>query len=127
MIDHVSIAVRDIGAARTFYIAILAPLGLSELVVRPTQIGFGKTYPEIWINLRATVRNDDDPGSHVALRARSADAVRSFHRAAMDVGARDDGPPGPRSYGSGPNGYYAAFVRDLDGNRIEAVTFIAST
>ena len=125
MIDHVSIAVRDLTQARVFYAAIFAPLGLSELAVRATQIGFGKTYPEVWINLRPTICSNDDPGSHVALRARSTDAVDAFYRAAMDGGARDDGAPGVRPYGSGPNAYYAAFVRDRDGNRIEAVTFIA--
>ena len=124
MIDHVSIAITDLAKARAFYTAVLATLGLSELVVRPTQIGFGKTYPEIWINFRAMLRNEDDPGSHVALRARSTDAVDAFHRAAIEGGAHDDGAPGLRPYGSGPNGYYAAFVRDPDGNRIEAVPFV---
>ncbi len=127
MIDHVSIAVRDLAQARIFYAAILAPLGLSVLVLRTTQIGFGKTYPEVWINFREVARNDDDPGAHVALRARSTDAVDAFHRAAIAGGAREDGAPGLRSYGSGPNGYYAAFVRDADGNRIEAVTFVSPT
>ena len=53
MIDHISVGVADLERAARFYEATLAPLGLSRLVTRPATIGFGKTYPEFWINLRA--------------------------------------------------------------------------
>ena len=53
MIDHVSVGVSDLERSARFYEATLAPLGLSRLVTRPATIGFGKTYPEFWINLRA--------------------------------------------------------------------------
>ena len=53
MIDHISVGVSDLERAARFYEATLAPLGLSRLVTRPATIGFGKTYPEFWINLRA--------------------------------------------------------------------------
>ena len=53
MIDHVSVGVSDLERAARFYEAALAPLGLSRLVTRPATIGFGKAYPEFWINLRA--------------------------------------------------------------------------
>ena len=53
MIDHISVGVADLERATRFYEATLAPLGLSCLVTRPATIGFGKSYPEFWINLRA--------------------------------------------------------------------------
>ena len=53
MIDHISVGVSDLERAARFYEAALAPLGLSRLVTRPATIGFGKAYPEFWINLRA--------------------------------------------------------------------------
>ena len=55
MIDHVSVGVADLERAARFYEATLAPLGLSRLVTRPATIGFGKNYPEFWINLRAAM------------------------------------------------------------------------
>ena len=56
MIDHVSIAVRDLGKAEPFYAAVLAPLGMRKLREWPNAaIGFGKTYPEFWINRRAAM------------------------------------------------------------------------
>ena len=122
MIDHVSVAVRDLAASARFYRAVLATLGHAELVVRPATVGFGKTYPEYWINLRPTgAPAAADSGAHVCLRAPSRAAVEAFHAAALAQGGTCDGPPGERA--ASTPGYYAAFVRDLDGNRIEAVTF----
>jgi predicted lactoylglutathione lyase len=65
-----------------------------------------------------------DTGVHVCLRAPTTAAVDAFHRAALAAGGSDDGAPGLRKHRTG--GYYAAFVRDLDGNRVEAVTFLTS-
>lgn len=125
-IDHVSLAVRDLARSAAFYEATLAPLGYTKLVVRERMIGFGKTHSEIWINLRENLPPASaDVGAHVAIRARSPEAIQAFHAAALAHGGGDDGAPGRRPYGSGPNVYYAAFVRDPDGNRIEAVTFLA--
>ncbi len=125
MIDHVSIAVRDLAASAAFYEAVLAPLGYAKLVVRERMIGFGKTHSEIWINLRENLPPAAaDVGAHVAFRARDVAAVEAFHAAALAYGGTDDGAPGRRPYGAGPNVYYAAFVRDPDGARIEAVTFL---
>jgi len=123
MIDHVSIAVRDLAAGARFYSAVLATLGHAKLVTRPNTVGFGKTYPEFWLNLRPAMGGvDADTGVHVCLRARSTEAVDEFHRRALAAGGVCDGAPGVRPHRTG--GYYAAFVRDLDGNRIEAVTFV---
>jgi len=123
MIDHVSIAVRDLAASGRFYEAVLAALGHGKLVARSGTIGFGKRYPEFWLNeRRAMTPVDPDSGTHICLRAPDAAAVDAFHAAALQAGGRSDGAPGLRpEYGAG---YYAAFVCDPEGNRIEAVTFV---
>jgi catechol 2,3-dioxygenase-like lactoylglutathione lyase family enzyme len=122
MIDHVSVGVRDLERASKFYEQALAPLGLSQLVTRPATIGFGKSYPEFWINLRADMASvPHESGVHICLRAKSAGEVDEFHAAAMDAGGRSDGAPGLRPHDRVR--YYAAFIVDPDGNRIEAVTF----
>jgi catechol 2,3-dioxygenase-like lactoylglutathione lyase family enzyme len=124
MIDHISIAVRDLRSGEAFYTALLAPLGMTKLREWPdAAIGFGKKYPEFWINQRATLdRIADDSGVHICLRAPDGAAVDAFHAAALKSGGASDGPPGLRT--KYHDNYYAAFVRDLDGNRIEAVTFM---
>jgi catechol 2,3-dioxygenase-like lactoylglutathione lyase family enzyme len=122
MIDHVSVGVRDLERSALFYEKILAPLGLSRLVTRPATVGFGKTYPEFWINLRADMAGvEPASGVHICLRARSIREVDAFHGAALNAGGSSDGAPGLRPHDRVR--YYAAFVRDPDGNRIEAVTF----
>ena len=124
MIDHVSIAVRDLNASGRFYDAVLAAIGFSRLVTRPGTIGFGKKYPEFWLNeRRAMTPIDADSGTHICLRASGIEEVRAFHAAAMAGGGASDGAPGPRPEYTA--GYYAAFVRDPEGNKIEAVTFTA--
>jgi catechol 2,3-dioxygenase-like lactoylglutathione lyase family enzyme len=122
MIDHISIGVADLDRAGRFYEATLARLGLSRLVMRPNTIGFGKTHPEFWINLRSGMAPvAPDSGVHICLRAKSTGEVDAFHAAALDAGGRSDGAPGLRPHDRVR--YYAAFVIDPDGNRIEAVTF----
>ncbi|WJR75760.1 VOC family protein [Bradyrhizobium sp. NP1] len=122
MIDHISVAVSDLERAARFYEAALAPLGLARLVTRPATIGFGKAYPEFWINLRPGMKRvEEGSGTHICLRARSPEAVDAFHAAALGAGGASDGAPGLRPHDRVR--YYAAFVTDPDGNRIEAVTF----
>ena len=122
MIDHVSIAVRDLSACGRFYEAVLAALGYSKLVTRAGTIGFGKKYPEFWLNeRRAMTPVDPDSGAHICLRAPNRHSVDAFHAAALQAGGKSDGAPGSRPEYTA--GYYAAFVRDPEGNRIEAVTF----
>ena len=124
MIDHVSVAVRDLAKAEAFYTALLAPLGMTKLREWPgAAIGFGKKYPEFWINRRhAMDRVADDSGVHICLRAPDTEAVDAFHAAAAKSGGASDGAPGLRK--KYHDDYYAAFIRDPDGNRIEAVTFL---
>jgi catechol 2,3-dioxygenase-like lactoylglutathione lyase family enzyme len=124
MIDHISIGVSDLERSARFYEATLAPLGLARLVTRPGTVGFGKRYPAFWINLRSGMLPVvPESGSHVCLRARSEGDVDAFHAAALGAGGSSDGAPGLRPHDRVR--YYAAFVRDPDGNRIEAVTFPA--
>jgi catechol 2,3-dioxygenase-like lactoylglutathione lyase family enzyme len=124
VIDHISLGVADLDRSARFYESVLGAIGFAKLEVRPATIGFGKRYPEFWLNLRpAMAAVWAGTGVHVCLRARTTTAVDGFHRAALAAGGSCDGAPGLRKHRTG--GYYAAFVRDLDGNRVEAVTFLA--
>jgi catechol 2,3-dioxygenase-like lactoylglutathione lyase family enzyme len=123
MLDHVSVAVSDLAASTRFYEAVLAPLGISALERRPATVGFGKTYPDFWINLRESMpRVPDASGRHVCFRARTPEIVDAFHAAALAAGGTSAGAPGLRPQHG--EGYYAAFVTDPDGNCIEAVSFV---
>ena len=123
MIDHISIGVADLMASTSFYDSVLEPVGMKRLVTRDSTVGFGKQYPEFWLNHRPDMPAvEEATGVHVCLRARSIDAVHAFYDTARRLGAADDGAPGPRPQYS--EAYYAAFIRDPDGNRIEVVTFI---
>lgn len=125
MIDHVSVAVRDLAAAAAFYAAVLAPLGYTRLVERERTVGFGKRYPEFWLNLRESMAAvPADTGNHICLRAPNQDAVCAFHAAALTGGGTDAGAPGPRQ--AAMTTYFGAFIHDPDGNKLEAVTFPAS-
>ena len=123
MIDHVSVAVSDLERSRRFYSATLATLGLSQIVLKETTIGFGKTYPEFWINLRSGMTpRARNCGMHICLRANSRDAVEGFFDAAVKSGGTAEAEP--RLWPEYNERYFAAFIRDPDGNRIEAVHFI---
>ncbi|KQZ01390.1 lyase [Pseudolabrys sp. Root1462] len=123
MIDHVSIAVCDLAASTRFYGAVLGAIGMKAIDVRAATVGFGKQYSEFWINLRADMAPiEAGSGAHICFRARSTKMVDAFHAAALQAGGSSDGAPGLRPH-DGDGGYYAAFIRDPDGNRIEAVTF----
>ncbi len=123
MIDHVSVGVRDLVVATKFYDALLGTLGYQRLDTRRQTAGWGKKYSDFWINLRANMAAiPPDSGVHICLRATSKEVVDAFHAAALANGGSSDGAPGPRK-NDDPR-YYATFIRDPDGNRLEAVTFI---
>jgi catechol 2,3-dioxygenase-like lactoylglutathione lyase family enzyme len=123
MIDHVSVSVSDLEKSVAFYEKLLAPLGYEKLEERPATVGFGRKYAEFWINHRPWMKPvEEESGTHIALRAPSPEMVDAFHAAALAAGGSSDGEPGPRPQHG--EGYYAAFIRDPDGNRIEAVTFV---
>ena len=121
MLHHVSIGVADVARAARFYDRVLQELGFKRVLeVLPYGIGYGATQPSFWVQLphdqqAASTGN----GVHVAFNATSEEMIRAFHRAALEAGGSDDGAPGPRP-DYGPD-YFGAFVRDLDGNKIEAV------
>jgi catechol 2,3-dioxygenase-like lactoylglutathione lyase family enzyme len=123
MIDHVSIAVRDLAKSAAFYEATLGALGLTKLVDRsPATIGFGRRYPEFWLNAREELSpQPETTGAHICLRAPNEDSVREFHAAALARGGRSAGDPGPRQ--AAFTTYFGAFIFDHDGNKIEAVFF----
>jgi catechol 2,3-dioxygenase-like lactoylglutathione lyase family enzyme len=120
VIDHVSIGVRDLERSRAFYQQALAPLGFSERGpwrdgVRETSFGV-EGASDFAISLEyAPV----DAPVHIAFAADSREQVHAFHDAALAAGATDNGPPGLRPEYS--ESYYGAFVRDPDGNNVEAV------
>jgi catechol 2,3-dioxygenase-like lactoylglutathione lyase family enzyme len=122
MIDHVSIGVSDLTRATAFYDAVLPTLGLAKVRTKPTTVGYGKSYPEFWINARPARSPAANSGLHICLRAPDAAAVDAFHAAALKAGGTSDGAPGRRPEYN--DRYYAAFITDLDGNKIEAVTFL---
>jgi catechol 2,3-dioxygenase-like lactoylglutathione lyase family enzyme len=119
MIDHVSFGVRDVAKTKRFYDAALKPLGYKCLSEGEGSLGYGGDAVALWIS------STDDPvpanmksGLHFCFTAPSARSVDAFHAAALSNGGRDNGKPGLRAdYGAG---YYAAFVIDPDGYRIEA-------
>ncbi len=119
MIDHISIGVKDIAAAGKFYDAALSRLGYRRLSDGASSLGFGGETPRFWILAAAQpVRPDEQSGLHICFAARKRADVDAFHAAALRAGGRDNGKPGLRAdYG---DSYYAAFVIDPDGYRIEA-------
>src|SRR5579864_1064129 len=119
MLDHVSIAVRDLAASTAAYARILTPIGLRHLVEREATVGFGKAYPEFWLNWRPTMSPvPEDTGNHVCIRAPDESAVRLFHSIALQLGCKNAGDPGLRQ--AAMTSYFGAFIYDLDGNKIEA-------
>jgi catechol 2,3-dioxygenase-like lactoylglutathione lyase family enzyme len=125
VIDHISIAVSDLSKSVNFYQKALAPLGMLKLVDMPERAAFGSRYPEFWLNARPHMRTIEiNTGAHLCLRARTASAVDEFHAASVANGGTDDGAPGLRQ--ATQVIYYAAFIRDPDGNRLEVMT-VSST
>ncbi len=122
MIDHVSIAVSNLEQAEVFYDHLLAPLGYKKLVVRANTIGYGKKYPEFWLNHRPEMSPvAEDTGTHICLRCQHSREVEAFHQSAIANGGLDEGEPGPRQ--ATMTSYFGAFIKDPDGNKIEAVCF----
>jgi catechol 2,3-dioxygenase-like lactoylglutathione lyase family enzyme len=120
MIDHLSLGVSDLARSAAFYEAVLAPLGYRRIVELSERVGFGKRYPEIWLNARPGMSRMGD-GHHVCLRARTEQAVCDFHAQALANGGLSDGEPGPRQ--AALTTYFGAFIRDPDGNKLEAASF----
>lgn len=120
MLDHVSIGVRDVAASRKFYDAALKPLGYECLAPGKDSAGYGAGKAiHFWLGeTEHPVKADMRSGLHFSFVAESRKAVDAFHAAAIKSGGKDNGKPGVRADYS--ENYYAAFVIDPDGYRIEA-------
>ena len=120
MFDHISLGVRDIARSRRFYEAALAPLGFTALSVGDDSLGYGKDVVALWLSLSPSpVAADPRSGLHFCFTAPSRAPVGEFHRAGLAAGGSDNGAPGRRA-DYGPT-YYAAYVVDPDGYRLEAL------
>ncbi|MEQ1611499.1 MAG: VOC family protein [Hyphomicrobiaceae bacterium] len=119
MLNHVSIGVRDVAKSKVFYNAALQPLGYKCLSEGEDSLGYGAKAVALWIGTsKSPVAADEKSGLHFCFDAPTRKSVDAFHAAALKNGGRDNGPPGLREdYGAN---YYAAFVIDPDGYRIEA-------
>ena len=118
MLDHVSIQCGDLAASAAFYDAVLTPLGGRRIMDFGEVIGYGvPPMPDFWLGRRTTGEGFRE--THLAFRAPDRDAVRAFFDAAVAAGAEVLHEPRVRpEYHAA---YYGAFVRDPDGNNVEAV------
>jgi catechol 2,3-dioxygenase-like lactoylglutathione lyase family enzyme len=118
MIDHVGLNVTDYQTSKRFFEHALAPLGYRVVMDFPEHgaAGFGTDgKPEFWV----AARDPRGTGTHVAFVVPDRATVDAFHAAALAAGGEDNGAPGMRPHYH--ETYYAAFVRDPDGNNVEAV------
>ena len=121
MLGHISFGVADLARSAEFYDAILAPLGYVRIWSRQHAVGFGEKSrgDKLALFAKAGQAAAPGPGFRLAFTAPNRDAVDAFHAEALRAGAIDCGAPGPRpQYGAN---YYAAFVLDPDGYKLEAV------
>ncbi len=125
MLDHVSIGVADLHRTRRFYDTVLMPLGYSCLSESTENLGYGRGGVQLWISqAERPVPPDPASGLHFCFAAPSRKSVNAFHATALTSGGKDNGKPGLRkAYG---DNYYAAFVIDPDGYRIEAYCGVTS-
>lgn len=124
VIDHVSIAVRDIETARPFYDAAMGALGVPKVYDRPDALGYGLRCDagddsRSCLAIYAAENMNVDDRRHWCFKASTRAQVRAFHAAGLAHGGTDEGPPGLRPHYH--SHYYGVFLRDPAGNRIEAV------
>ena len=118
MIGYVTLGTNDMERGARFYDALLEPFGAKRLMELETFVLWGASFDDACLALARPF--DGNPASvgngvMVALRADSQEAVQALHRKALELGGRDEGAPGPRG-----DGFYAAYFRDLDGNKLNA-------
>jgi catechol 2,3-dioxygenase-like lactoylglutathione lyase family enzyme len=128
-LDHVSITVRQLDAARPFYDAALAALGIAKVGDAADALRYGQRNragddAHGYLTIRQSAAMQPDEGRHWCLRAPDRAAVDRFYAAGLAQGGRDAGAPGLRPHYHAH--YYAAFLYDPDGNKIEAVCHAAA-
>lgn len=120
MFHHISLPISDLETSKALYDAMLGALGYRCVLHVETAVGYGIEDGKDKLCLKeVSPAEAAGKGFHLAFAASSRDEVDAFHSAAIETGASDNGPPGLRPH-YGPD-YYAAFVIDLDGHRLEAV------
>jgi catechol 2,3-dioxygenase-like lactoylglutathione lyase family enzyme len=117
MLDHVSIQCADVERSKAFYDTVLATIGGTRLMDFGDDVGYGVEAPCFWLGPQRS--GDGFRETHIAFRAPSRDAVDAFQQAATDVGM--EVLHAARVWPEYHPGYYGAFVRDPDGNNVEAV------
>jgi catechol 2,3-dioxygenase-like lactoylglutathione lyase family enzyme len=118
VIAHLGLEVADLERSARFFDALLHPLGARRMFEGPGAVAYGVDAPTLWVVARGRA---PAPGfGHVAIRAAGRAAVDAAHAAGLAAGGRDDGAPGPRPQ-YGPS-YYAAYLTDPDGYRVEVVS-----
>lgn len=124
MFDHVCFGVTDFARSKAFYLKALAPLGVVSVAEGEPSYGIEMAAPGNDVSLVLFETKDKPAHLHIAFRAKTREQVGEFYRAALEAGARDNGPPGlrPKYHAN----YYAAFVIDPDGHNIEAVCHTAA-
>ncbi|GAB2885698.1 VOC family protein [Nocardioides pacificus] len=122
MIDHFGINCADLEAAKAFYDKVLGVLGHRRLMDFDVAVGYGTEQPQFWVGTMP----DTGPNRemHIAFTATDAAQVRAFHAAALELGM--ESLHEPRLWPEYHEHYYGAFVRDPDGNNVEAVCHTAS-
>lgn len=125
MIDHLSVGVRDIEAAKRFYDAVLGPLGIGRLYDGPDFAAYGRNDRDDFSIHQGGEGWCPDPKVHIAFKAASQDAVELFYRKGIEAGGSDDGAPAIREEYA--EDYFSAFLKDPDGQRIEAVCRLKQT
>jgi catechol 2,3-dioxygenase-like lactoylglutathione lyase family enzyme len=120
MLDHVGFQCTNLDASAAFYDAVLTPLGFRRVMDFGVAIGYGGEEPDFWISTQET--GDGFRESHIAFHAASQAKVREFFDAAVAAGA--EVLHEPRLWPEYHEHYYGAFVRDPDGNNVEAVTHV---
>lgn len=128
LLDHVSIAVADLPRAKPFYDAIMTALAAEKVYDREDALGYGarcraESPGETYLAVYASAAAISSSRRHWCFKATSRAAVDAFHAAALAHGGRCDGAPGVREAYHAH--YYAAFVTDPDGNRLEAVCHVS--
>jgi len=126
VITAMCLGTNDLAGAGEFYDQVLSTVGMVRLEADDNEVGYGEAGGEValWV----LIPFDGEPatygnGTQIIFDAPDSATVDSFHKAAMDNGGSDEGAPGPRGYAPG---YYGAYCRDRDGNKLHIFTILSS-